>query len=400
MFSKIFHFAIFIFVRPESLLIEKIVGEILKRLNDMYRTDNKDLIGVESSIRQIESLLSTGSKDVYTLGIWGIGGIGKTTLAGAIFNRISNQFEGSYFLQNVREESERTGGLSQLRQKLFSVLLEDESPIVGIPNVSLNFRGKRLSRKKIIIVFDDVTCSEQIKFLIGSLDWFTSGSRVIITTRDKQVLKNCGVDGIYEVEALLDYYALQLFSRHAFGQNQNADPSYKELSDRIIKFAQGVPLALKVLGCFLFGRKMEDWESAANKLKKVPHLDIQKVLKASYDGLDDEEQNIFLDIACFFKGEDKDLVVEFLDASGFSAEIGISVLVDKSLIIILKNKIIMHDLLQGMGREIVRQESIKDPGKRSRLWNHEDIYHVLTRNKVTHPNLQTFRQTNVSQMQC
>lgn len=127
MFSKIFHFAIFIFVRPESLLIEKIVGEILKRLNDMYRTDNKDLIGVESSIRQIESLLSTGSKDVYTLGIWGIGGIGKTTLAGAIFNRISNQFEGSYFLQNVREESERTGGLSQLRQKLFSGLLEDES---------------------------------------------------------------------------------------------------------------------------------------------------------------------------------------------------------------------------------------------------------------------------------
>ncbi|KAL9432401.1 hypothetical protein AB3S75_027435 [Citrus x aurantiifolia] len=43
----------------------------------------------------------------------------------------------------------------------------------------------------------------------------------------------------------------------------------------------------------------------------------------------------------------------------------------------------MHDLLQGMGREIVRQESIKDPGKRSRLWNHEDIYHVLTRNKGT-----------------
>lgn len=95
----------------------------MKRLNDMYPTDNKDLIGVESSIRQIESLLSTGSKDVYTLGIWGIGGIGKTTLAGAIFNRISNQFEGSYFLQNVREESERTGDLCQLRQKLFSGLL-------------------------------------------------------------------------------------------------------------------------------------------------------------------------------------------------------------------------------------------------------------------------------------
>ena len=49
---------------------------------------------------------------------------------------------------------------------------------------------------------------------------------------------------------------------------------------------------------------------------------------------------------------------------------------------ISKDMITMHDLLEAMGREIVRQESIDDPGKRSRLWHHKDIHHVLTRNTV------------------
>ena len=41
----------------------------------------------------------------------------------------------------------------------------------------------------------------------------------------------------------------------------------------------------------------------------------------------------------------------------------------------------MHDLIQEMGKEIVRQES-KRPSDRSRLWNHEDIYQVFKENTV------------------
>ncbi|XP_024042961.1 disease resistance protein RPS6 [Citrus clementina] len=75
--------------------------------------------------------------------------------------------------------------------------------------------------------------------------------------------------------------------------------------------------------------------------------------------------------------------MKFHNASGFYPEIGISVLVDKSLIAIGSyNQIRMHDLLQELGREIVRQESI-NPGNRSRLWHHEDIYEVLTYNTGT-----------------
>ena len=150
-----------------------------------------------------------------------------------------------------------------------------------------------------------------------------------------------------------------------------------------MKYAQGVPLALKVLGCFLYEREKEVWESAINKLQRILHPSILEVLKISYDSLDDKEKNIFLDVACFFQGKDVNLVMKFHNASGFYPEIGISVLVDKSLIAIGSyNQIRMHDLLQELGREIVRQESI-NPGNRSRLWHHEDIYEVLTYNTVS-----------------
>ncbi|KAH9726177.1 ADP-ribosyl cyclase/cyclic ADP-ribose hydrolase [Citrus sinensis] len=303
-------------IRCESELTNEVVNHILKRLDEVFHPrDNKNqLVGVESTVEEIESLLAVESKDVYALGIWGIGGIGKTAIARAIFDKISGDFEGSCFLENVREESQRPGGLACLRQKLLSNLLKDKNVM---PYIDLNFR--RLSRMKVLIVFDDVTCFSQLESLIGSLDWFTPVSRIIITTRNKQVLRNWGVRKIYEMKALEYHHAIELFSRHAFKQN-HPDVGYEELSSKVMKYAQG---------------------------------------------------------------EDVNPIMKFFNASGFYPEIGISVLVDKSLIAIDSHKkITMHDLLQELGREIVRQESI-NPENRSRLWHHEDIYEVLTYNKGT-----------------
>ncbi|KAL5778594.1 hypothetical protein ACOSQ2_009331 [Xanthoceras sorbifolium] len=159
---------------------------------------------------------------------------------------------------------------------------------------------------------------------------------------------------------------------------------YVELSNKVAGYAQGVPLALKVLGSHLLDKEKEVWKSAMDKLEKFPNIDIHKILKISYDGLDDEVRQIFLDIACFFNYCDIGLAKSILYACGFHSEIGINILIDQSLIAIdHDNKITIHDLLQAMGREIVRQESIDNPGKRSRLWHHEDIYHILTKNTGT-----------------
>ncbi|KAK9205286.1 hypothetical protein WN943_015553 [Citrus x changshan-huyou] len=160
---------------PESELVKEVVNQILKRLAEVSLCSNKNqLVGVESRVEEIESLLGAGSKDVYALGIWSTGGIGKTTIARAIFDKISSNFEGSCFLQNVREESQRPGGLACLQQELFSKLLKEENVILDI---ALSFR--RLSSRKFLIVLDDVTCFKQIKSLIGSHGWYMAESRII-----------------------------------------------------------------------------------------------------------------------------------------------------------------------------------------------------------------------------
>ncbi|XP_024042909.1 TMV resistance protein N, partial [Citrus clementina] len=361
-------------IRPESKLIEEIANDVLKRLDATFQSENKGLVGVECPLEEIESLLGTGSEGVWKLGIWGIGGIGKTTIADAVFNKISRHFEGSYFAHNVRE-AEETGRIKDLQKELLSKLLNDGN----VRNIE--FELYRLARKKVLIVFDDVSNRRQIQSLIGCLDELASGSRVIITTRDKQVLKNCWANQIYRMKELVYADAHKLFRQCAFG-GDHPDASHTELTDKAIKYAQGVPLALKVLGCHLCGRSKEVWESAMRKLEIIPHEEIQEVLKISYDSLDDSQKNVFLDIAFFFEGEHGDEVTSFFDASGLEAKIELSVLEGKSLITCFHNHIRMHDLIRDMGREIVRNESIEHPGERSRLWYHEDIYEVLKNNSV------------------
>ncbi|KAK2657299.1 hypothetical protein Ddye_010351 [Dipteronia dyeriana] len=369
-------------IKPESLLIKAIVEDVLKRLNELPSSDDtNDLVGIDSRIQEIESLLCIETNDVRSVGIWGIGGIGKTTLVGAVYNKISCQFEGSHFIENVREESEQNGGLNGLRRELLSAILGDGNVDRGSSFAASNFVNKRLGRKKLLIVFDDVTSSTQIESLIRGLNCLGFGSRIIITTRDKQVLKNCRVDQIYKVDELSNDDALKLFCLYAFGQKCSKE-DYEEMTNRVVEYVGGVPLALKVLASSLFEKKKEVWESSMKKFEVNLDKDIHKILRISYDGLDDNEQNIFLDIACFLKGKDVNLVKDFLDVCDFFTEVGISALVDKSLITITKNTITMHDLLQAMGREIVRQESSTDPGKRSRLWHHKDIYNVLTDNTL------------------
>ena len=78
----------------------------------------------------------------------------------------------------------------------------------------------------------------------------------------------------------------------------------------------------------------------------------------------------------------QETIIAILDRLQLYSEIGLRVLIDKSLIKFQDDQLWMHDLLQEMGRDIVRKECPKDPGKRSRLWLYKDIDSVLTKNTV------------------
>ncbi|RDX79133.1 Protein SUPPRESSOR OF npr1-1, CONSTITUTIVE 1, partial [Mucuna pruriens] len=359
-------------IRREHTLVAEIVKDILKKLNRPSMSDHQGIIGIENHIASIQSLLNLESPSIRIIGIWGTGGIGKTTIATQIYHKLALQFGSSSLVLNVQEEIERHG-VWHIKEKYTSELLEEGK----------SFSYKRLKRSNVLLILDDANNSGQLKDLIGGHDNFGEGSRIIVTSRDMQVLKNADADEIYEVKEMNFQDSLKLFSLNAFKQNHPPSKIFMELSVKVLNYAKGIPLALKVLGSLLYGRTREAWESQLQKLEKLPDREIFNVLKLSFDGLDEEQKEIFLDIACFYRGHEEIVVAETLDSCDFSANIGMDVLKDKSIISVLEGRIVMHDLMQEMGQEIVRQECINNPGKRSRLWKHEEIYHVLSKNKGT-----------------
>ncbi|CAI0385436.1 unnamed protein product [Linum tenue] len=363
--------------RNEANNIEHLVREISKRLDRKVLSVARNPVGVRSRAQPVLSFLDRDSAGVRILGLYGMGGVGKTTVAKEVYNSVFNNFEGSCFLANVKEQL-MVKGIPHLQRLLLSEIMKRKYEKFNNSDHGLSIVRDRLCHKKLLLVLDDVDEMDQVKKVIGNLDWLSPGSRVIITTRTKNLLLPSELFWQFEVQELNERDSLQLLSLHAF-DSRDPPENYADSATRLLRYTGGVPLALEVLGCSLQGETVDIWNSRMEKLKLMANEAIQPVLKTSFDSLDDTEKFIFLDIACFFVGYDKDYVMSILEGCGFFPTDGINTLMRRSLVkVSYDNKLWMHDLLRGMGRELVRQESPVDPGERSRLWHHEDVTDVLT----------------------
>ncbi|KAB2623842.1 TMV resistance protein N-like [Pyrus ussuriensis x Pyrus communis] len=364
----------------ESELIQTIVENISTKLNQTISSVFTDLVGMDSRVKEMLSDLEMGRNNVHIVGIWGMGGIGKTTIAHVVSERIRAQFEAYSFLANVREVSEKQG-LVHLQKKLLSDILLESNVRMHNTHTGSSIIRERLQTKKVLIILDDVDRLDQLKALCDH-SWFGQGSRIIITSRDKDVLVKGGVDRINQVKALTNNEALQLFNWKAFRSDQVGEDFF-QLSKNFVKNAYGLPLAIEVSGSSLFRRSVEEWSSALLRLERKPVEMLFDVLKVSFDGLQEVEKKIFLDIACFFKGEDEYHIKRILESRyGHCPIIHFKVLTEKCLLTTFGGKLWMHDLIEQLGWEIVSREH-PEAGKRSRLWLPKDIFPVLVHNRGT-----------------
>ncbi|XP_076959680.1 disease resistance protein RUN1-like isoform X2 [Bidens hawaiensis] len=364
----------------ESKFIDIISKEIFNKLVDGPIPIGDNLVGLYARAEQMNLLQFVGSDKVHIIGICGIGGIGKTSIAKAIYNLMYKHFEACSFCEDIKDVVNRDG-LVHLQTKLLDDILKDDD--LQIPSVSegVCLIKRRVKGKTVFIVLDDMDNQNQFEALAGHPNWYTPGSLIVVTSRDRQLLKANHAEQIYDIDPLNDEEARKLFNKYAF-KNQQPRDEFTECANRILHYVDGLPLALKVIGSSMFNKTLHEWEHEIDNLQCSPNVVIQQLLKESYDGLDTDQKNIFLDIACFFRREKKDYVLKVMDVCESSFATNLRVLVDKSLISVCGDRIKLHNLVQEMGRQIIREES-EEPGKRSRLWSPTDVLDVLKNDKGT-----------------
>ncbi|MED6134172.1 hypothetical protein PIB30_034789 [Stylosanthes scabra] len=348
-------------------LIRKVVNDVLKMRILKHPIVPTGLVGTDEIHRSVKFYM----KQHRVMGIWGMRGVGKTTIAKMLFAKYFPHYDHVCYAEDAREYTP---------QRVLSDLLREQ---ISTDTTGFVNSMSSLSNKKVLIVLDNVKDYDQplLEAVCQGFKRHSRQSKLIITTSHKDLLEK-RVDFIFEVKQWDDAKSIELLSLKAF-EESNPPKHYEILVNKFVEYAGGIPLALNLLGSYLRSKSIQFWESTLEKLQKHPIKQIQAAFTESYDELEKLDKEIFLDIAFFFHGEKKDLVTSILKACDFSPLRGIEILQDKALITIIpyKETIDMHGLLKEMAYEIVHEENSKDPRKRSRLRDTEDICDVLKENK-------------------
>ncbi|CAN6926887.1 unnamed protein product [Brassica oleracea] len=371
----------------EAKMIEDVATDVANKLfNSTPPRDLDEFIGMEAHMNKISPVLRTDLDEVRMIGIWGPAGIGKTTIARCLFNQLSHSFQHSVFLMNVKAMytppicSDDYNVKLHLQQKLLSQLTSQKEEDFKISH--LGVARERLNDKKVLVVLDDVDRLVQLQAMAKETGWFGHGSRIIVTTQDRKILKAHGITDIYKVDFPSDCEAIQMFCMYAFGQKSPED-GFENLVWEVTRLVGKLPLGLRVMGSHFRGMSKQEWENELPELWRCLDGEIESILMFGYNALSHENKDLFHHIACLFNHVMIEKVAEHLSTRFSNMRQRLNVLADKSLISLEislisleRERVIMHDLLVQQGRDIVRKQS-SEPGQRQFLVDERETCEVL-----------------------
>ncbi|KAL3685971.1 hypothetical protein R1sor_003993 [Riccia sorocarpa] len=259
-----------------------------------------DLLG---SLVQGEILPTLETSPV--LGLWGMGGIGKTTLSKVIFNQLQTQFEYTLFFDGFKETSSSNDvmGKDVMGKVLHQMHRNGKKMALDASNLS------QLRGKKILVVLDDVVSKRDIQAVRTFHEFCSPRSYFIVTSRDRSILNNIDRLSIYDVKTLSEQHSVQLFRSYAFSPIDKVLPSWQyDCLKHIVSRCRGHPLVLEVLAKSLKSiDSQEDWEQTLVALQNIDReespidREVLSKLELSYQSLRDEEKQMFVDAATFFQ---------------------------------------------------------------------------------------------------
>eukprot|EP00253_Pinus_taeda_P001683 PITA_01683 len=352
--------------KEESQLVQEVVQQVVKKARKLPLDVAKYPTGLDEKIKDVDRTLSLQqqSEKATVLGIVGFGGVGKTTLAKQFFNRERSNYSRSCFLFDVRSRN-----LPSLQSSLLMELIKLKEPINSVAEGIEKLKEKlKTVSQPYLIILDDIDDIDQMDALCAPvIDTIDVGSLILITSLNKDVLISAGIGApsIYTLKVLNVEHSQNLFCWHAFGQPSPV-VGFEKVVEEFLNVCNGLPLSLKVIGALLRGKDdLKLWNAQLRKTSKELPKGIRSTLRISYDALDEEEQQMFLDIACFFIGVKRDTAIRVWDGSNWEGLLGLWKLENRCLVEVDgKNCLRMHDHLRDLGRDIA--EDLEYP---RRLWH-------------------------------
>ncbi|CAM6126068.1 unnamed protein product [Calypogeia fissa] len=252
----------------------------------------KPIVDIDGVLKNVKGKLGTTT----SLGFAGMGGIGKTTLAMALFNDLESQYEYTCFVE-----------VKNVKVSIKMAILED-----------LHHWGKKIPKgecklsylrgKQLLLILDDVSSEEDLEMIPTLLDDIAvlKNSHFVATSRDFELL-DLHLDEVHSVSLLSHEGSRHLFLSYAFPKG--VPSSFVGYTNDVVQTCEGLPLTLEVVGKYLYKKGELVWKQALQALDKaeaVARFDekLWAKLKLSYDGLDTVEQEMFLDAATVFYGFD------------------------------------------------------------------------------------------------
>ncbi|CAL5076539.1 unnamed protein product [Urochloa decumbens] len=345
------------------------------------------LIGREKEKNDIINLiLNRDAQQLTVISVWGMGGLGKTTLLREVYQ--SQDLIGS-FEKRACITVMRPFNLEEVIKSLAMQL--DAGPSNGKGNVEELI--KVLKGKSCLIVLDDLSSIDEWDLMTPILSKMRNTSRIIVTTREDNIAKHCAVkpENIYKLKVLEYKDSFDLFTKKVFNKevtNLDNYPGLIEEAELILKKCNGLPLAIVTIGGFLakqpktsmVWRKLNEHLSA--ELEMNPELGIIKtILMKSYDGLPYHLKSCFLYLSIF--PEDYNIsrrkLVHRWNAEGYTSEVrGKTIgeiadgyfmeLIDRSMILPVKESIMcsrkgissckLHDLMREISISKAMEENL------------------------------------------
>ncbi|VAH11651.1 unnamed protein product [Triticum turgidum subsp. durum] len=237
------------------------------RLRAVYQ-EADTLVGIDGPREEVVTRLMDTRKKLKVVSIVGLGGLGKTTLAKQVYDKIDSQFDCKAFF-SVSQRPDMSELLNNLQYKLG---MNDpvSSHARKVDDIIKELR-EHLKEKRYLIVVDDVWDESAWNIIKCAFPEEGNGSRVIVTTRVEGVaIVACQNDreGMYRLKPLSEENSRMLFLNRVFGSAHGCPPQLEDIMAEILKKCHGLPLAVITIASLLASeeRSRKGWESIRDSL--------------------------------------------------------------------------------------------------------------------------------------